>query len=1235
MKKTVVRLLSLLLIFSLGLGIMPLSLAETLPAESGNGITYQGINLEAGGQKPLTKAETDYYTEICDILRKNRNKKQMTVTEGDKTKVYTLSGQGDAAGLQEAVYQGKKAEASSLSSVSNISFSNRSAGQSVSDPDAGSRSSSATNAMNMLKDWKEKKNSPTPVTFTAQQGGASGQKADADSKEAVTDGAANKSVGTLVSNNNASVSVKDASAASFRELYNSSVDGGPVTITAEELLQYIELGDEMAIEFAESLGFGRSEKKQKENLSAMVEEYKTHSDYKEPAFIINGVMIGLDKEIQEDTENGGYRTDVSVNASASVTIVYDEKGEAKVMRRVSSDDPTDFIITLDATGSMQEDGRGTAMLSALEVLLEEILAKPENTVSIIFWGSTAAVMRIDIDQGHFSETVFSGEAGYTVENIYGSTLIGPDGNPDSYNTKLEDYKTIGTKAIISRLEKLFGPYDSTKPHTGLEEAIKLLDTIQQSEDRNLGVLLFTDGESSDQSTGVWKRDFDSENKTIDYEKWLVEQGIQVVNVSIGDEAQVEEYRSYLDPKSQTYRGGENEQLQENVLYYNIPKLTNEQLAERITEMFSTAFSEMTTEMVQLKSETVTTGVLAAVKTKVIETIPAGFQVKRSGRTYTVEGTDENGNTIVSFDLGNLMAGNGKTVSYFTVPQDGQKDIGVTAYTSAAGTSLYVEPVNRFHFKKYNEEGRETQNERGVEVVYKESRYTFGKKMVYAAPTVINENHPYITAEMIAAPRLHPGETRRLPISFDPSIEDLRVYATYMYIYDDDNHHVITATDQGTATERLFDITDCFHPTGDGEGYLEITGNEEGFLRIDIESAEKHTGDYFTVEVSSRSFMDYEAYFRTLSGLPADQRALDNYDVRRMIYEELLSESGNEDLATNMMKKLEEAPAIYSNLYAWSFPDYVRNFDPSRPGSYHIASYLQVDVDTLDVFFHESGHAIDYSMDHTDRSSSEDYKLDLYVSLWSDVSRIIMKYFSGENSIKRDLSAEEKIEIMQYVMGPAYSYNEEKYINAAHAYEFIRSPYLYIATASAMKVASNEAWKDIPGLSELQSGLHALGGDLIETNYAPQLSGDFSKEQKDYYEKLSEAVQKDLLSHKTEGDMNSQMYHDMIAGLTNQALQGRDSNIFANKMRHYCWVGHGPLLSKFDKTGNYSEDYWYNKDNGNPTYAQNNEAWAEYFSSQITGNNRQDNQENFSEACRIMDEMAEELLKDYREKHAQE
>ena len=150
MKKTVVRLLSLLLVFSLGLGIMPLSLAETLPAESGNGITYQGINLEAGGQKPLTKAETDYYTEICDILRKNRNKKQMTVTEGDKTKVYTLSGQGDAAGLQEAVYQGKKAEASNLSSVSNISFSNRSAGQSVSDPDAGSRSSSATNAMNML-----------------------------------------------------------------------------------------------------------------------------------------------------------------------------------------------------------------------------------------------------------------------------------------------------------------------------------------------------------------------------------------------------------------------------------------------------------------------------------------------------------------------------------------------------------------------------------------------------------------------------------------------------------------------------------------------------------------------------------------------------------------------------------------------------------------------------------------------------------------------------------------------------------------------------------------------------------------------------------------------------------------------------------------------------------------------------------------------------------------------------
>ena len=60
-------------------------------------------------------------------------------------------------------------------------------------------------------------------------------------------------------------------------------------------------------------------------------------------------------------------------------------------------------------------------------------------------------------------------------------------------------------------------------------------------------------------------------------------------------------------------------------------------------------------------------------------------------------------------------------------------------------------------------------------------------------------------------------------------------------------------------------------------------------------------------------------------------------------------------------------------------------------------------------------------------------------------------------------------------------------------------------------------------------------------------------------------------------------------------------------------------------------YWYNADN-EPTYALNSEAWAEYFSSQMTGKHKDGNYSDFPEACEIMDDMADELLRGYKNKH---
>ncbi len=65
---------------------------------------------------------------------------------------------------------------------------------------------------------------------------------------------------------------------------------------------------------------------------------------------------------------------------------------------------------------------------------------------------------------------------------------------------------------------------------------------------------------------------------------------------------------------------------------------------------------------------------------------------------------------------------------------------------------------------------------------------------------------------------------------------------------------------------------------------------------------------------------------------------------------------------------------------------------------------------------------------------------------------------------------------------------------------------------------------------------------------------------------------------------------------------------------------------------YDTNYWYFRDSGKPTYAQNHEGWAEYYSSQLCGHNRENNLNDFPVACEIMDEMAHELLDAYKEKH---
>lgn len=474
-------------------------------------------------------------------------------------------------------------------------------------------------------------------------------------------------------------------------------------ITAERLLEMIETGDEFAITFANKLGFGRTANEIAGNLRSMVTEYHDqvnsgNSSFQEPKFIINGVDIVLNRTIEEvsltknddgtysavlngNGDQTGYRTSVMVDADASVTIVYDQHGEAKIERRVSSGKPTDFVIALDVSGSMEWDGRDNAMKSALKVVLDEILQVKENTVSIVFWSDYGHAMEIKVDDSGI-EQVFSGADGMTAVKLFDSALIDRYGNVSEYT--LSD-------ATISQIESLYGFWGGTEPDQGLGKAIDLLKNIEVDENRSVGVMLFTDGEAN----GSY-----NEHQTVEYEKEIAEQyGATIVNVSIGDEYNVKNYERYLDPKSTSYYGSDDKVLKDHVLYYNIPKLTDQELADRVSEMFEIAFEDITTETTELKTETITDGILAAYASQLIQTIPDGFELVEirgtdNSTSYQVVGTDADGNTMISYNLDSIISGKDQVISYCVIPTKADNDIGVTAYADKADTVLHAQPVDR-------------------------------------------------------------------------------------------------------------------------------------------------------------------------------------------------------------------------------------------------------------------------------------------------------------------------------------------------------------------------------------------------------------------------------------------------------------------------------------------------------------------------------------------------------------
>ena len=765
---------------------------------------------------------------------------------------------------------------------------------------------------------------------------------------------------------------------SNEELKNEYKSVAQTIITAERLLEMVQTKDKFAIEFARKLGLGQTESEIQSNLKPLVEEYHSEiakgNNYEEPRFVINGVDIVINKTVEElslvRNEDGtysaslngtqtGYRTSVMIDADASVTIIYDEKGEAKIERKVASGKPTDFVITLDISGSMEDFGRDNAMFSALKVVLDEILSVKENTVSIVFWATNGAVMQIYVDDKGISQ-VFSGEEGFTAKKVFDAALVNEYGD-------IQDYSL--SEATISRLEGLYKTAGGTQPDQGLAKALSLLKNLETNDGRKIGVMLFTDGDAY----SVY-----NEHSTVNYEKEIAEQyGATIVNVSIGDEYDVKNFERYLDPNSTKYYEKDDEILKDHVLYYNIPKLTNQELADRVSEMFEVAFENITTEKKELQTETITNGILAAYGAQLIETIPSGFELvevkgEENNVAYVINGIDAEGNTKISFNLGDIISGKDQVVSYCVIPTSAENDIGITAYVDQAETVLHAEPVNR------------------VDVPEEDKNVTITVTKINSDETDRSE-----LDEDLANPDHQHIFTVRTPLK--------NIYTAY----DNEYHYVSSYTEQ----------LSCIICGAKGDI---ITRNISRDMHGMLEKHNRVNGVCTLCGDSNR-----DQYYRNLllhhknKENPMDDPSI--VDFLKQYYEQKIMDISDgktkkQDQINTILDVLKNAPREYQELYLFSLFNYnlIGNYtfiedNQIKSTCFFMGPNKKDDGNTLymnklctkkkysDTFFHESGHAIELTLTDPNAKTWEDFfkfpqlELKIQECLKNDVRQKILDY----------------------------------------------------------------------------------------------------------------------------------------------------------------------------------------------------------------------------------------------------
>ena len=306
------------------------------------------------------------------------------------------------------------------------------------------------------------------------------------------------------------------------------------------------------------------------------------------------------------------------------------------------------------------------------------------------------------------------------------------------------------------------------------------------------------------------------------------------------------------------------------------------------------------------------------------------------------------------------------------------------------------------------------------------------------------------------------------------------------------------------------------------------------------------------------------YFRVLECINNDINPLDDMEIEQTVRTrlkdfELTQEEADAVIIT--LKKEQTAPD-YRNLYLISLFDYKCSTKENHATSYYSDQDNTVHIgrdvapnNFINVFFHESAHAIHLNLNGNDDSYASSRQLagqKIYDALTADVRNSITDRLS-------DMSSED----------------DEAY------------------TAAQMQI---------------------IAGSFINGEAEPL----FESTEYDKDTLITACMDvKTLLESEMSliPNSNASMVSDIYGGVTNNKIIGN--------------MGHPVKKLSPDGTAFY---YWYDED-GNPTGNQVNEAWAEYFSAIITGDeyNIQNNEFYFPTAAEELDELEDILLKLYLER----